>query len=279
MLIINRYASDQTLLDHAALLYATHAPIPLLFSHILPALAFTPMIRIKEAAVRQTYLAVRYTKCLRLTPRSKTCPYPMTTEQAARLQLSVNRLDSSLYPLSNSVEMNLTYKLQWFALPFKSLYEMPLRDLDEAIASTRNQNHADETLINANELFYLYYMDESINVQGLIPLERYNRELERVAQKPWPSLERSLSLLLSAHDDYGDLFQTLDEIGLAHYADPLKQILSEGVLEGEEGDGQGQSLGGYLKKTFTGRGSTPRIPVTLYPFASPIRKPLTREPR
>ncbi|KAL8898814.1 MAG: hypothetical protein Q9207_006513 [Kuettlingeria erythrocarpa] len=121
--------------------------------------------------------------------------------------------------------MNLTYNLQWFALPLISCYKVPLRQLDEAITSTRNQNHVDETLINANELFYLYYMDESINMQGLIPLERYNRELERVAQKPWPSLERSLALLLSAHDDYGDLFKMLDEIGLAHYADPLKQIV------------------------------------------------------
>lgn len=137
-----------------------------------------------------------------------------------------------------------------------------------------------ETLINANELFDVpIAVDESINAQGLQPIEKYNIELERVAKDLLPLLERSLSLLLSAHDDYNDLFKTLDEIGLAHYADPLKQILSEGVEEGEEGDGKGQSWGGYLKTTFTGRSSTARIPVILYPLASLIRKLLTRELR
>ncbi|KAL8749724.1 MAG: hypothetical protein Q9184_006693 [Pyrenodesmia sp. 2 TL-2023] len=262
MLVINRYASDQTLLDHAALVYATHASIPLLFSHILPALAFTPMFRIKEAAVRESYLAVKSTNCLRLMPRGQTCPYPTTREQSVRLKVSLNELDSSLYPLYQSVDSNLTRELRYFALPPISLYDQPQESLDKVIASTRNQSHVEEILIDIIELFDLpNYMDDSINARGLEPIEKYNIELERVAKDLLPFLEKSLSLLLSAHDGYDNLFITLDEIGLAHYADPLKQILSEGVEEGEEGDGKGQSWGGYLKKTFTGRSSTTRIPV------------------
>ncbi|KAI4128196.1 MAG: hypothetical protein LQ341_006705 [Variospora aurantia] len=169
----------------------------------------------------------------------------MTGEQSARLK------------------WHLTSELKRFGLPPISHYRgRPLPTLDKAIASTRYQSHVVETLINANELFDVpIAVDESINAQGLQPIEKYNIELERVAKDLLPLLERSLSLLLSAHDDYNDLFKTLDEIGLAHYADPLKQILSEGVEEGEEGDGKGQSWGGYLKTTFTGRSSTARIPV------------------
>ncbi|KAL8968312.1 MAG: hypothetical protein Q9197_004947 [Variospora fuerteventurae] len=263
-LAIRIYASDQTLLDHAALLYATHAPVPLPFSHILPALALPSMFRIKETAVSQTFLAVEYTNCLRLALGDQTCPYPTTGEQSARLKVSLDKLDSSLLPLDNHVRWHLTPELKGFGLPTISHHwGMPLPTLDQAIASTRHQSHVAETLINANELFDVpIYMGRSINARGLEPIETYSSELERAAKDLLPLLERSLSLLLSAHDDYDDLFKTLDEIGLAHYADPLKQILSEGVEEGGEGVSKGQSWGG-LKTTFTGRNRTARIPVVL----------------
>ncbi|KAL8993920.1 MAG: hypothetical protein Q9188_007205 [Gyalolechia gomerana] len=268
MLINNPYASDQTLLNHAALLYATHAPLPLLFAHILPTLAYRPMFRIKEDAVRRTYLGVKYEICLRLAPEwpgnpasHQSCSYPMTREQSAQLSLSLNKLDNSLLQLKGYVDHNVTSDLQFFAGVLPLCLLVPMMLFDEAIAWTRNLSHGEETLVNANELFHMVYvMHESINTYGLQAIEMYNRQLEKEAKDQLLSLERLLALLLSAHDDYDDLFRTLHEIGLAHYTDALKQILSEGVQEGEAGDGKGQSWDAYLKMTFKGRTRTPRIP-------------------
>lgn len=70
MLKNNRYASDQTLFDYVAILYAAHTSVPLLVAYLLPTLAFPCMLDSKRHAARETDLLV------------KDAPFPVQSQQS-----------------------------------------------------------------------------------------------------------------------------------------------------------------------------------------------------
>ncbi|KAI4122112.1 MAG: hypothetical protein LQ338_005994 [Usnochroma carphineum] len=278
MLRSNRYALDQTLLDHTAQLYATHISLPMLYAHILPALAFLRMFETKGRTARETALAVRY----------NSYPCAMTEEQSLNLASSLQLLAGSLDQLWN-VSISVTIKLPDLAKDLHRLSDRPIGRLDEAIQLTRNRSHLQETLITANELFYLdqgWIPDvRGINSYGLKALEDYTVQLEKLLQRFLPSLESALSLLLAAHDRYAAVLTTLRDLKLSRCAEDLKQSLSEPTLldvldakDEEEGKGEGGQSSGWaarlrgMLKLDTHHPSAPVSP-NVVSVAAPVPKP------
>ncbi|KAL8716630.1 MAG: hypothetical protein Q9225_006055 [Loekoesia sp. 1 TL-2023] len=252
MLSTNRYASDQTLANHAAQLYAVHAPLPLLYAHILPTLAFARMFEVKEDAARSTAQDITF--------KNHSCR--MTKAQSSQLSPPLSRLAGSLLGVQHSISLNLTFALSSFARQLPKFYEWPLTRLDMAIRLTRNRSHLQETLVTANELFDIDKSWESgIDSYGLKAIEGYNVAFDKSAQKVLPPLADSLSLLLIAQDRYNDVFATLRGLGLSRCVDSLEQSLSEGDPELWHGpDGKRYQTGGWISRLWTRPGGSPPIP-------------------
>ncbi|KAL8717109.1 MAG: hypothetical protein Q9225_005620 [Loekoesia sp. 1 TL-2023] len=250
----NPYASDQTLLDHAAQLYTVHVSIPLLATHVLPTLAFSRMFQVKEDAALQTAQAVNLKHYY---------PCPMTEEQASQLGLSLHRLHGSMLQLHYSVSLNLTGTLRHVPKTLLHLSDRPMQQLGDAILLTRNRSHTQEIFISANELFDILngweFQIRGINSYGLKALEEYSVDLERSVKEVLPYLEDSLSLLLTAYDHYDDVFKVLHNIGLSHCQKNLEQSLS--ITDGQEREGEeGHKPSGWGACLRNWRGK-PRYPV------------------
>ncbi|KAI4120913.1 MAG: hypothetical protein LQ338_006677, partial [Usnochroma carphineum] len=221
MLDYNRYASDQILHTQAIQLEAAHASVPLLFAHILPTLGLVSLLDIVHDASRLTAQAVtlEYFEC------------PMTWEQSMSLGPSLALLADSVGKLDKLVEEELQPNMDSFAWRLPRLSWRPVQLLDQAILKTSNRSHGLESLICANELFPLLNnlaTPRGINTLGLLPLEGYSVSLDECIGSVWPSIERTVSLLLMVHDHYNGVFEKGDELGLSRCRASLEQSLSRG---------------------------------------------------
>lgn len=236
MLLSNRYASDQTLLNQAGQLYAVHASLPLLYAHLLTTVTFPTMFALAHEGAYLTEGAVRreYSSC------------PMTPEQSSQLLPPLVLLAESTRRLENLVEGELHQRLVMLAEEgFRSRIPRPLELLDQAIRDTRNRSHRQEILICAHDLFPLldglgWPKDAGgINSYGLQPLEGYSVSLDKEVDEVLLFLGKALHLLLDVHDRYNNVFTTLGDIGLSRCREALEKELSQGrqhpwVVENDE---------------------------------------------
>ncbi|KAL9104814.1 MAG: hypothetical protein Q9163_000262 [Psora crenata] len=225
MLLSNRYASDQTLLDHTALLYVAHASLPLLFAHLIPTMTFPHLFSVTYKTSALTAKAVRW--------KYFTCP--MTNEQSFQLLPPLELLKKWLQQLNWMVRWEIDDRLRLFTELLDYVLQKPLKELDKAILDTRNRSHGQEILISAHELFPLLdgwkrpLYSHGINSYGLRALERYSVSLNEKLGALLPLLWEAVSLLLAVHDHYNNVFTVLDDIGLSHCRKDLEEDLSEAL--------------------------------------------------
>ncbi|KAI4267716.1 MAG: hypothetical protein L6R38_008131 [Xanthoria sp. 2 TBL-2021] len=266
MLRTNRYASDQTLINHAALIYAAHTSLPLLTAHILPTLVFPRMFLIKAEAAQSTVQQLRL----------GTFPCRTIKKQSAKLSPRLDQYEHSVNQLYLFTFLKLRAGLPGRARGFLEYGELSVKKLNDAISTTRDRSHRQEVLISAEELFDFFRgwgccRDRGINTHGLRVLDEYNVHLDTRLRETLPVLEQLLTMLVNVWDRYADVFETLNSIGLSHCRGSFEQSLSEGeqwLWDGaynEEEMGEEQSSGWITSATRKWRNwnRPPRTPVSI----------------
>ncbi|KAL8941835.1 MAG: hypothetical protein Q9216_002013 [Gyalolechia sp. 2 TL-2023] len=221
MLLRNRYASDQTLIDLAAQVYATHTSLPLLYAHIIPTVTFPFMFKSTHFMTRVTVGAIEH----------EYLPCPIKREQSSQLLPPLMLLDASMNNLKRLVDGKLHLGLT--TLSERLRIRRPVERLHEAVQAMERRSHRREVLICALELFPLLDFaggrlmdDRGINLHGLRPLEEYSVDLDRELDKVMPLLAEALFLLLDIHDRYNNVFTITDHLGLSHCHAALESSLS-----------------------------------------------------
>ena len=219
VLSVNPYASDQIIANHTARIFATHASLPLLYAHILPAAAWPPMFLAKEAAVGRTKDAIEAGK----TP----CP----SQLIPPLDLLAKSLSQLYYQTS---------RLSW--KPFGLEYGIAVNSVDGEISQLRNRSHLWERLSSVEDLLFeqaLTSLPHSINTHGMREIAAFCQTIDREIQWGMQGLVDYLSFLLIAHDRYEDVFKTLEDTpGYPGCDALLQQSLSEVKRKKVKGEGK-----------------------------------------
>lgn len=276
----NRYASDQTLPNHAAQLYTAHTILPLLFTRVLETAAFARMFRVKwRAACSVAYSVPWFTPTI-LCPRTASPMCSMTEEQVLQLHPVLDSFEHTLRQLDVYTSLDLSVYLPGLAKWLPELTERPIRNLDEAILSTRNRSHRWELAVAANELFHVtdgFAGLQSINTHGLEAITKYNYYLDRRLKDSLRRLEGSIRRVLTAYESYLNVTTALDNLGLSRcrknfereFAN-MDQLQDDTIDNGKEEEGEGDLLWRWsarLQGTIMGDALSPRrrIPVSLTP--------------
>ncbi|KAL8968336.1 MAG: hypothetical protein Q9197_004940 [Variospora fuerteventurae] len=265
----NRYASDQTLPNHAAQLYTAHTLLPLLFTRVLETAPFRRMFKAKWEAAYLVDSSVPWDKSLDIRPRTASPICSMTGEQAWQLSPVLHSFQRSLWKLDCYTGTDLSVHLLAEGLP--RLTESPIRDLDKAILSTRNRSHPWELAVAANELFHVtdgFAGLESINTHGLEEIIWYTKNLDRRLNDSLPLLEVTIRRILTAHESYLNVTTALDNLGLSRcrtnfereFAN-MDQLQDDMMDNGKKEEGKGDLLWRWsarLQGTIMGDALPPR---------------------
>ncbi|KAL8757553.1 MAG: hypothetical protein Q9184_004177, partial [Pyrenodesmia sp. 2 TL-2023] len=248
----NRYASDQTLPNHAARLYSAHILLPLLFTRVLETAPFARMFWVKWQAAWSVACYVRWNKSSALCPRIASPICSISEEQVLQLRPVLDSFEGSLWQLNSYTAFNLSVHLPELAKWLPELTYRPIRQLDEAILSTRNRSHRWELAVAANELFDVtdgFAGLRSINTHGLKVIAEYNEALDRQLNNSLPLLEGSIRRILTAYESYLNVTTALDNLGLFRcrrsferdFAN-MDQLPDDRIDSGKEEEGKGDYL-------------------------------------
>ncbi|KAL9018479.1 MAG: hypothetical protein Q9185_004219 [Variospora sp. 1 TL-2023] len=249
----NRYASDQTLPNHAAQLYTTHTLLPLLFTRVLETAPFPRMFKAKWQAADLVSWSVPWKKSMDPRYRTASPICSMTGEQARQLQPVLYSFERSLRELDCWIGTHVSVHLLANGLSgLSGLTEWPIRELDKAILSTRNRSHPWELAVAANDLFHVndgFAGLSSINTQGLNEIIWYTKYLDRQLNDSLPQLEVSIRRILTAYESYLNATTALDNLGLSRCRTKFErefanmdQLQDDMMDNGKEEEGKGDLL-------------------------------------